>query len=189
MKHGKKCPVCGFYMEEVHQGYHCEMCGNIETGCWLENTLPTIIYIISLLFLIFLTFKDVEAKSVDDISTLTEAIYFEARNQPLLGQIGVGCVILNRVKSKHYPNNVYDVVWQHKQFSYTHDGKSERMYDRDAWYMARSMSQHVLNTDACDIFDGMDHYLNKSISSATWYEDMKHIMSVGDHSFYRRDES
>ena len=37
-------------------------------------------------------------------------IYFEARNQPIIGQIGVAQGVLNRVDSEHYPNTVCEVV-------------------------------------------------------------------------------
>src|SRR4051812_2158902 len=57
--------------------------------------------------------------SEDDLGCLVEAIYFEARDQSLLGQAAVASVIMNRVRSPLYPNSVCAVVWQDRQFSYT----------------------------------------------------------------------
>ena len=41
-------------------------------------------------------------------------IYYEARNQPVVGQIAVSQVVLHRVKDKRYPNTVCKVVRQAK---------------------------------------------------------------------------
>jgi N-acetylmuramoyl-L-alanine amidase len=55
-----------------------------------------------------------------------------AHHKSLLGQAAVAYVTLNRVRSPAYPNSVCDVVWQPMQFSWTQDGKSDRMTDLDA---------------------------------------------------------
>ena len=57
---------------------------------------------------------------------LAIAMYYEARNQPIDGQLAVAQVIMNRVESPRYPDTVCEVVWQPKQFSFTHDGLPER---------------------------------------------------------------
>ncbi len=62
---------------------------------------------------------------------LTEAIYFEARGEPVRGQIAVAQVVLNRVFSGYYPSTVCGVVYQRTperhlacQFTFTCDGIS-----------------------------------------------------------------
>ena len=45
-----------------------------------------------------------------DRECLAQAIYAEARSEPFDGQLAVAEVILNRVDSKHYPDNVCEVV-------------------------------------------------------------------------------
>ena len=50
--------------------------------------------------------------------------YFESQGEPDLGMVAVSQVVINRVKDKRWPNTVCEVVWQNKQFSWTHDGKS-----------------------------------------------------------------
>lgn len=54
---------------------------------------------------------------------LSSVIYWEARGEPLQGQIAVAQVVLNRVKSKQYPNTVCKVVKQKKQFSWYPKGR------------------------------------------------------------------
>ena len=46
------------------------------------------------------------------IECMAKNIYFEAKSQSLAGQLAVGLVVLNRVKSKHFPNDVCEVIYQ-----------------------------------------------------------------------------
>ena len=77
-------------------------------------------------------------------------MFFEARNEPLSGQQMVAEVTLNRVASKHYPDTVCDVVWQRKQFSWTHDGVHDdptRMshLDKLAWEEIKQAAEIILS--------------------------------------------
>lgn len=46
---------------------------------------------------------------------LASIIYCEAGNQPYEGQVAVGAVIMNRVKSGSYPNSIEEVIYQSGQ--------------------------------------------------------------------------
>ncbi len=61
-----------------------------------------------------------------DEELLAEIIYCEAGNQSYTGQLAVGYVVMNRVKSSSYPNNVHDVIYQSGQFSPVSDGSLAR---------------------------------------------------------------
>ena len=66
---------------------------------------------------------------------LAQAIYFEAGDQPYRGQVSVAQVMMNRVFSPHYPNDVCAVVYQNAyhyracQFTFACDGKPETVTD------------------------------------------------------------
>ena len=49
---------------------------------------------------------------ISAITCMAVAIYFEARNQPIAGQLAVAHVISNRVASRHYPDTVCEVIQQ-----------------------------------------------------------------------------
>jgi spore germination cell wall hydrolase CwlJ-like protein len=81
---------------------------------------------------------------------LSLTIYFEARNQPLEGQVAVAQVVLNRVMDDRYPDKVCDVVMQSRkykdsghpvkwscQFSFYCDGKTDTPTDIDAYRWAK----------------------------------------------------
>ncbi len=137
-----------------------------------------------LIILLLLISPKILADKGDDFEVMAEAIYFEARNQPLLGQVVVGCVIMNRVISDRYPDDVYGVVWQHKQFSYTHDGKPENMHEYHARVTAAKVASKVLYSDVCWPYQGILHYANLELTRASWPDKMELVMVVGDHSFF-----
>lgn len=51
-----------------------------------------------------------------DIELLASIIFCEAGNQPYEGQVAVGAVIMNRVRSGVYPNSISEVIYQSGQF-------------------------------------------------------------------------
>ena len=56
------------------------------------------------------------AASVDDVTLLAALIQCEAGNEPYEGQLAVGAVVMNRVRSGAYPGSVYGVIYQPSQF-------------------------------------------------------------------------
>ena len=57
------------------------------------------------------------AASYDETTILAATIQLEAGNEPYEGQVAVGAVIMNRVRSGGYPNSISGVVYQAGQFS------------------------------------------------------------------------
>ena len=64
------------------------------------------------------TAAEAQAASVaaSEQELLAALIYCEAGNQPYEGQVAVGAVVMNRVKSGVYPNTITDVIYQSGQF-------------------------------------------------------------------------
>lgn len=54
--------------------------------------------------------------SASDQALLAAIIFCEAGNQPYEGQVAVGAVIMNRVRSAVYPNSIAEVIYQPGQF-------------------------------------------------------------------------
>lgn len=118
-------------------------------------------------------------------------MFFEARNEPLEGQLLVAEVTLNRVTSKHYPNNVCDVVWQRKQFSWTHDGKHDdptRMnyLDRVSWDHIQKAAIEVLKNSEKVLPGSKATHYHADYVKPYWAKDMKYIGKVGSHLFYKK---
>ncbi len=68
----------------------------------------------------------------EDLILLASVINSEASGESYQEKLRVGNVVLNRVDSKRYPNNLYDVIYQRKQFSgicsklFRYDPKGDR---------------------------------------------------------------
>lgn len=58
-----------------------------------------------------------------DRDLLACIIYCEAGNQPYTGQVAVGAVVINRVRSAAFPNTVSGVIYQPRQFSPVASGR------------------------------------------------------------------
>lgn len=58
-----------------------------------------------------------------ELYLLGAIIQCEAEGEPYLGQLAVGSVVLNRVKSSKFPNTITEVVYQKKQFSPVASGR------------------------------------------------------------------
>lgn len=54
--------------------------------------------------------------TVDDVTLLAAIIQCEAGNEVYEGQLAVGAVVMNRVRSGGYPGTVHDVIYQKSQF-------------------------------------------------------------------------
>ena len=64
----------------------------------------------------------VEGELSRDMRCLAQAIYFEARGEPLDGQLAVGRVVINRAESAAFPDDYCGVVTQRAQFSFVRGG-------------------------------------------------------------------
>lgn len=105
-----------------------------------------------------------------------------------MGQVAVAEVTLNRVASDRYPDNVCDVVWQRRQFSWTHDGRSDRPTDVEAWAEAQRIALMVaVSRDVTFIDAEMTHY-HANYVSPYWARSYEKVAVVGAHIFYKKQE-
>jgi spore germination cell wall hydrolase CwlJ-like protein len=141
-----------------------------------------------LLFLLLALFVPTSANAgntTKDIACLATNIYFEARNQSYEGQKAVAFVTLNRVHSSQYPNNVCEVVWQPKQFSWTIDGKSNKPKDIASFKIATALAIQVYNkyNQVNDPTKGALMF-HANYVRPYWRQDYKISTIIGDHIFY-----
>ena len=132
------------------------------------------------------------------ITGLAQNIYFEARDQPTIGQRAVAEVVLNRVHDPRWPDTVCEVVregptyrWKqhypikHRcQFSWFCDGLSDKPKDQRAWNRAVSIAEEVYSSYGLTIpvVDGATFYHSVDVNPA-W--NREYITTIADHIFYR----
>lgn len=71
--------------------------------------------------------------SASELRYMSSIIYCEARGESYAGQKAVGIVVMNRVKSKSFPNTIKKVIYQRGQFSPVRSGAYDRalsLYDK-----------------------------------------------------------
>lgn len=118
-----------------------------------------------------------------ELKCLADNIYFEALIETQRGQIAVANVTMNRVKSKHFPDTVCGVVWEKKQFSWTHDGKSDTPNDKAAYARVYKVAEMVYNGTVSDITKGSTFY-HADYVNPSWNKVMTRVDQIDTHIFY-----
>lgn len=67
--------------------------------------------------------KEAAVASASEVEILAALIQCEAGGEPYEGQVAVGAVVMNRVRSGGYPNNITDVIYASGQFTPASGGK------------------------------------------------------------------
>ena len=118
----------------------------------------------------------------DELYWLSRIISAEARGESLLGQIAVGNIVLNRMRSSDYPDTIYGVIFDRKygvQFSPVRDGS---IYN-DPTYSATQAAKICL--EGVSISPDILFFLNPTASSSSWIVlNRKYAFTVGNHYFF-----
>lgn len=135
-----------------------------------------------------------------ELGCLAANLYFEARGEPLKGQLAVAKVTLNRVKSKQYPDSICAVVFQKHQFSWTkqqpwakiqkalnHVEPSKNPLEVSAYQQALKTAKTSLKTDLNVLPDDALWYHSTAVNPK-WSKKMKKVKKVGSHIFYSKEK-
>lgn len=126
-------------------------------------------------------------------------IYFEARDQPIEGQIAVTQVVMNRAEDNRFPNDPCEVIKEGPirnglpiigmcQFSWYCDGLKDFPKDQDAYRWSLLVAVGVLNGEYKDFVSGSTYYHADHVSPA-WSTKRTKVVKIGDHIFYRLEET
>ena len=115
---------------------------------------------------------------------LAQAIYFEARGEPLAGQIAVAEVVLNRRDAQGFPNSVCGVTNQGCQFSYVCDGISDTMKSSLARQRSEKLASLMLSGHERKLTDGALYFHTPAVRPS-WSRKFTRTTKIGYHIFYR----
>lgn len=110
-------------------------------------------------------------------------VYWEARNQSVAGQLAVAQVTMNRSYDPRYSDDVCEVVYDHKQFSWYWDGQSDRPREWKAWERAIMIASAAMDGSGHAELQGVTHY-HAVYSQPYWKDYMTRVARIGDHVFY-----
>lgn len=118
----------------------------------------------------------------DEVLWLSRIISAESRGEPLLGQIAVGSVVMNRVKSPYYPNTIYGVIFDRAygvQFSPILDGS---IYNTPTYNCTLAAK---ICLEGARVGDGALFFLRPETSNSLWIPASRRFLySIGNHDFY-----
>lgn len=115
--------------------------------------------------------------SDSDINLLARLIYGEARGESYVGQVAVGAVVLNRIKSSSFPNTMSGVIYQSYAFTAVNDGQINLTPNATA----RKAAQDAMN--GWDPTYGAIYYYNPRTATSSWIFSRKTTITIGNHIF------
>jgi hypothetical protein len=122
---------------------------------------------------------------------LANAIYFEARSEPVRGQIAVAQVIINRAFSGYYPEDICGVVYQNAhrhlscQFTFACDGIPDVVTEPEHWGRAQRIATAALDGKIWLGDVGLATHYHASYVYPYWVRSMRKLKKIGLHTFYR----
>lgn len=126
-----------------------------------------------------------EAVLDEQLECLAGAIYFEARGEPLYGQLAVAEVIVNRAASGRFPASYCGVVTQPSQFSFVKRG---RMPTAPAASQAYARAKAIAQIAHRDLWSSQAEgalYFHARHVSPAWSGRRQAAARISNHVFYR----
>ncbi len=115
--------------------------------------------------------------SNQDVALLARLIYGEARGESYVGQVAVGAVVMNRIKSSAFPNTMSGVIYQRYAFTAVDDGQINLTPNETAKKAA---------LDAINGWDptyGAIYYYNPATATSQWIFSRQTTVTIGSHVF------
>ena len=112
-----------------------------------------------------------------DVNLLARLIYGEARGESYVGQVAVGAVVMNRIKSASFPNTMSGVIYQRYAFTAVDDGQINLTPNATA----RKAALDAMN--GWDPSYGAIYYYNPRTATSSWIFSRQTTVTIGNHVF------
>ncbi|MEM6476686.1 MAG: cell wall hydrolase [Pseudomonadota bacterium] len=121
----------------------------------------------------------------DQMQCLAGAVYFEARGEPLAGQLAVAEVVINRADDRRFPASYCGVVYQRAQFSFVKNGRMPRIKTNSAaWNRAKAIAR-IAHENMWDAEIGQAVYFHAKYVRPSWSRRKTRTAQIDTHIFYR----
>ncbi len=126
-----------------------------------------------------------------ELRCMATAIYFEARDEPVKGQVAVAQVIMNRIRSPFYPKTICGVVYQGErnrhgcQFSFTCTGKTNSVKEKPEWATAVKIAKQVIAGEVWLDEVGYATHYHATYVHPSWRFELDKVAQIGGHIFYK----
>ncbi|OZQ98484.1 spore cortex-lytic enzyme [Paenibacillus sp. VTT E-133291] len=115
--------------------------------------------------------------NIEEMDILAKVIYSESRGEPYKGQVAVGSVVMNRIQSSQFPDNIKDVVFQKGAFTAVSDGQ---------YWLTPNRTAYLAALDAVRGWDPTNHsiyYFNPDTATSAWIWTRPQNLKIGKHIF------
>ena len=120
-----------------------------------------------------------------DMKCLAQTVYFEARGEPIEGQLAVAEVVINRAKSDLYPDSYCDVIRQPAQFSFVRHGRIPAADESsDAWQRAVAIAE-IAQQNLWQSKAATAMYFHATYVNPSWAHQKVELAQIDTHIFYR----
>jgi N-acetylmuramoyl-L-alanine amidase len=92
------------------------------------------------------------------------------------------------VHHPRYADNICDVVYQRRQFSWTHMRRDHTPRETDMWELALQIAEHLILGELDVIAAGATHFFNPNLVRRipSWAREYEVVGRIGNHVFYQR---
>ena len=112
-----------------------------------------------------------------DVQLLARLIYGEARGESYVGQVAVGAVVMNRIRSSSFPNTMSGLIYQRYAFTAVDDGQINLTPNATA----KKAAQDAMN--GWDPSYGALYYYNPKTATSSWIFTRQTTVTIGNHVF------
>ena len=128
---------------------------------------------------------DADAPLDDELRCLAGAVYFEARGEPLAGQLAVAQVIINRTEDGRFPRSYCGVVAQPGQFSFMRGSRMPAIRTGStAWNRAVAIAQ-IAHQGLWESEAGEAVFFHAKYVRPGWSARKTRLAQIDTHIFYR----
>lgn len=113
-----------------------------------------------------------------EIDLLARLVRAEAQIEPFEGKIAVACVVLNRLKSSHFPKTIKEVIYQRGQFQPVSNGEINKPADSESTAAVKAALTEKRNMAHESLF-----FYNPAIATSHWLASRATTLVIGQHVF------
>ena len=139
--------------------------------------------------------NEVQGRVVDleQFNCVVEALFHEARGEPLEGILAVASVIHNRVNSSRYPSTYCAVIHQRMQFSYVHERQARglslepkpKVVELEVYEKIQQIAMQMLTQSFEPVLESDVLWYAHSRVNNYWTRAKQKVDQIGQHVFYR----
>lgn len=133
-------------------------------------------------------YNDLSGKQLSTQTCLAVNSYFEGRSESDIANLAIMTTVYKRsLLGGRYGDSMCEAVFKPDAYSWTSDGLSDRIYNKEQYVRLYSLAERfLLNKDQYLLdFESIDHYVKVGHKTSWNYRMLDYIGRIDEHLFYR----